>query len=79
MAVHQVEEFYIHKSIGTNILSDELKAKIEAYMEENCIDEFEWQDGDLVIDGFDCENMAEGYDIGIREVIEQHVFDLESD
>lgn len=77
MTVHQVEEYYIYKSIGTNILTDELKAKIEACMKENCIDEFEWQDGDLVVDGFDCEDMAESCDIEIRKVIEQHFSGLE--
>ncbi len=71
MSVFQVEEFYIYITIGTVKLTDKLKGKIEAYMKENGLDDFEWQDGSLCIDNIDSESHAECYDRDINAIVEQ--------
>ena len=69
MSVFQVEEYYIFINIGSDNLNDELKQKIKTYLEENGVYDFEFQDGDLVIDELDCESRAECYDRDIRAII----------
>ena len=72
MSVHQVEEFYIFIKIDSGLMNYLLKNKVESYMQENGIDDFEWQSGDLCIDGFDSESNAECHNRDIRDIIERY-------
>ena len=57
MSVYQVEEYYIFMSIkyATNT---QLK-EINKYLESESISNYEHQDGNIVIDGFESKNEAE--------------------
>ena len=71
MSVFQVEEYYVFIKIDSEQLNDKLRKKIEAYLSDNFLDDFEFQEHDLVIDGIDSESSAECYDRDIKAIIEQ--------
>ena len=71
MAVYQVEEYYIFMTIGTVAATDKLRGRIESYLAENGIDDYEWQDGSISIDGFDSECAAQCCYLDITRMIEE--------
>ena len=72
MSVSQVEEFYIFISLGGAESNEDCIAELKEYLSENNLDDFEFQESDLVIDGLDCEHTAEGYNDDLRSIIKKH-------
>ena len=64
MSVYQVEQFYIH--ISTEGFNVELIEKIKFLLIENDWQDYEFQEGALVVDGFEGEYDA----LGIEELIQ---------
>ena len=67
MSVYQVEEFYIYIPIA--IIKDECKEKIETYLSENGLDDYEFQDDDLTVNSLTCESEAESHSADLLRII----------
>ena len=67
MTIHQIEQFYIHMQVrGVNEVD---KENIEAYLADNGLSDFEWQDDFLVVDGFESENDAQAHEEFLHDII----------
>jgi len=69
MAVHQVEEYYVHMSnLSINAAT---KEGIENYLSEEGYPNYEFQDGDtvLVIDDVESENDGDNLESQIESII----------
>ena len=53
MPVHQVETYYI-----SCVICNGSKDGIRELLENEAIDDFEFQDEHIIVDGFDCEDEA---------------------
>ena len=67
MSVYQVEQYYIYMS--TNEATNTQLNEINLYLESECIDDFEHQDGNLVVDGFESESDADNCEAAINEIL----------
>ena len=67
MSVFQVEQYYIFTSTK-NATNTQLE-EINQYLEDEGIDDFEHQDGDIVVDGFESEQDANICEEKIKEIL----------
>ena len=70
MSVYQIEQYYI--SISEVVINDEDKRKIEEYLTRESLSDYEFQDGGVVIDGFESETEAQEIEDGIMRILHNH-------
>lgn len=69
MAVYQVERYYIF--MPTKEATNTQLNEINDYLESKYISDFEHQDGNIVIYGFESESAAENCESEINEILKR--------